>query len=328
MDSSNYEIIQEMYNELKKEQTSRLSALNEKKNNIAEIDAYLNSLLNKEENDLQVFLPRKVEDVYRDDIEKCKLRKEILLSECEELEKQFHLDESKMKKLEKVLADTCMLHVKQLSILDAQEKERQRIARDLHDTSLQNLTHLVHKVELSLLYIDEDPVKTKLELATIENGIREVIEEIRNSIFDLRPMLVDDLGLKEAIEKLISVLNQDRKFHIESDIDEIPVTQSDSSVYVLFISIYRLIQECMQNAIKHSGGSKIGVKLKDHNSTYRIHVQDNGTGFDVEEALKKDKHFGLSVIKERVLFLGGKLNIDTQHGTSIEIEIPKEFISV
>lgn len=328
MDSSNYEIIQEMYNELKKEQTSRLSALNEKKNNITEIDVHLNSLLNKEENDLQVFLPRKVEDVYRDDIEKCKLRKEILLSECEELEKQFHLDESRMKKLEKILSDTSLLHVKQLSILDAQEKERQRIARDLHDTSLQNLTHLVHKVELSSLYIDEDPVRTKLELATIEKGIREVIEEIRNSIFDLRPMLVDDLDFREAIEKLITVLNQDRKFHVELDIDEIKVIQSDSCVYVLFISIYRLIQECMQNAIKHSGGNKISVKLKDHGSTYKIHVQDNGIGFDVEEAQKKDKHFGLSVIKERVFFLGGKLNINTQHGTSIEIEIPKQYISV
>ena len=79
----------------------------------------------------------------------------------------------------------------------------------------------------------------------------------------------------------------------------------------------------MQNAIRHSGGNKIIVKLKDYGNTYRIHVQDNGTGFDLETALKKEKHFGLSVIKERVLFLGGKINIDAHDGTFIEIEIPK-----
>ena len=323
MDSSSYEIIQAMYDELKKEQTSRRTALQEKKSKIAEIDIYLNGLLNKEESDLQVFLPRKVDDVYRDVIEQSTQQKEKLLGECDELEKRFHSDENRIEQLEKILSDTSMSHVKQLSILDAQEKERQRIARDLHDTSLQNLTHLVHKVELSSLYIDEDPVKAKLELATIEKGIRKVIEEIRNSIFDLRPMSVDDLGLSETIEKLIDVLNQDRQFQIDADIDEINVTQTNPTTYVLFISMYRLVQECVQNAIKHSGGNRIIVKLKDYGNTYRIHVQDNGSGFDLETALKKERHFGLSVIKERVLFLGGNLNINPKHGTSIEIEIPK-----
>ena len=322
MDAANYEIVQTMYDELKREQADQLKALHEKKNKIAEIDTYLNSLLNKEESDLQVFMPRKVEDVYRDVIKQNEQQKEKLLSECDALEKTLRLDENRIVQLEKILSDSSMLHVKQLSILDAQEKERQRIARDLHDTSLQNLTHLIHKVELSSLYIDEDPVKAKLELATIEKGIRKVIEEIRNSIFDLRPMSVDDLGMKETIEKLITVLNQDRQFRIEMDIDEIPVTQ-DPATYMLFISMYRLVQECMQNAVKHSGGNEIIVKLKDYGSTYRIMVQDNGGGFDLEEASRKERHFGLSVIKERVLFLGGKLSIDANDGTCIEIEIPK-----
>lgn len=326
MDAANYEIVQTMYDELKREQADQLKALHEKKNKIAEIDTYLNSLLNKEESDLQVFMPRKIEDVYRDVIKQNEQQKEKLLSECDALEKTLRLDENRIVQLEKILSDSSMLHVKQLSILDAQEKERQRIARDLHDTSLQNLTHLIHKVELSSLYIDEDPVKAKLELATIEKGIRKVIEEIRNSIFDLRPMSVDDLGMKETIEKLITVLNQDRQFRIEADIDEVAVTQSDPATYVLFISMYRLVQECVQNAIKHSGGNEIIVKLKDCGSTYRINVQDNGIGFDLREASKKDRHFGLSVIKERVLFLGGKLNIDAHDGTYIEIEIPKADI--
>lgn len=323
MDAANYEIIQLMYDELKREQTNRQNVLDEKKSKIAEIDSYLNSLLNKEESDLQVFLPRKVEDVYHDVIAQNEQQRSKLVAECDELEKLLHSDESKLEQLATIINGSSMLNVKQLSILDAQEKERQRIARDLHDTSLQNLTHLVHKVELSSLYIDEDPVKAKLELATVEKGIRKVIEEIRNSIFDLRPMSVDDLGLRETIEKLITVLNQDRRFRIEADIDTITVDHADPSAHVVLVSMYRIIQECVQNAISHSGGNEITVVLKDCDDVFRIRVRDNGTGFDMKEASKKDKHFGLSVIKERVLFLGGSLHMDTQGGVNIEIEIPK-----
>lgn len=325
MNLTNNEIIQTMYDDLKKEQNKLISDLNEKKKEIVEIDAYLNSLLDKEQSDMKVFLPRKVENIYSDVIEQNKQKREQLVLECDKIEKQIHFDDNKIEKLEKIISDdSSMLHVKQLSILDAQEKERQRIARDLHDTSLQNLTHLVHKVELASLYIDDDPVKAKLELATIEKRIRKVIEEIRNSIFDLRPMSYDDLGLKEAIEKLLFVLNQDRQFHMVMDIDPIDTKQPDPSIHVFYISIYRIIQECVQNSIKHSGGNEITVKLKEHDNSYRIIVQDNGTGFDIDEASRKKKHFGLSVIKERVYFLGGSINIDTHDGTSIDIEIPKK----
>lgn len=324
MDAAGFEIIQSIYDELKNEQTRESDVLNDKKNRIIEIDAYLNSLLGKEENDLRVFLPRKIEDIYHDVIEQNRQQREQLVSECDELEKKIHLQKNRIEQLDKIISDrSSMLHVKQLSMLDVQEKERQRIARDLHDTSLQNLTHLIHKVELSSLYIDQDPIKARLELATIENGIRKVIEDIRNSIFDLRPMTVDDLGLKETIEKLLDVLNQDRQFRMITDIDQIDRMYSDSYLQILFISIYRIIQECVQNSIKHSKGNEIVVKLKDCGNVYQIMVKDNGIGFDVNECSKKDRHFGLSVIKERVLFLGGKINIDAGNGTSVEIELPK-----
>ena len=316
MDAANFEIIQSIYDELKKEKKNKSDVVIEKKNKIAEIDAYLDSLLNKDESDLRVFLPRKIEDVYRDVIEQNKQQKEQLLAECDELEKQIHLQDGRIEQLGKIISDkSSMLHVKQLSMLDVQEKERQRIARDLHDTSLQNLTHLIHKVELSSLYIDQDPIKAKLELATVENGIRKVIDDIRNCIYDLRPMSVDDLGLKETIEKLLVDLNQDKQFHMIMDIDQVGRVHLDS--------YRRIIQECVLNSIKHSKGNEIIVKLKDGDSVYQIYVKDNGTGFDVNEAAKKDRHFGLSVIKERVLFLGGKINIDASNGTTIEIEVPK-----
>lgn len=212
---------------------------------------------------------------------------------------------------------------KQLSVLEIQEKERQRIARDLHDSSLQNLTHLVHKAELCSLYIDQDPIKAKLELATIEKNLRNVIDDIRNCIFNLRPMPFDDLGLKETIENMIDLMNQDKQFMVVTDIDDIQISISDYEKDLLLISIYRIIQECVQNSIKHSKGNEIRVKIKDSENDYKILFQDNGIGFDEQEALKKDKHFGLSVIKERVSLLGGSIDMDTRHGTIIKIEIPK-----
>ena len=212
-------------------------------------------------------------------------------------------------------------HMKQFSVLDVQEKERQRIARDLHDSSLQDLTHLIHQTELCSLYIDEDSVKAKLELATIETGLRKVIDDIRNRIYDLRPMTFDDLGLRDTLLSLFSALNHDGHFEILADIDEI---DSNSTDEVLLIMLYRIIQECMQNALKHSKGDQVKVKLKESDTSYSIKVEDNGVGFDLTEASKKDRHFGLSVVRERVFLLNGKIQIDTKKGTSIMIEIPKE----
>lgn len=215
-------------------------------------------------------------------------------------------------------------HMKQFSVMDVQEKERQRIARDLHDSSLQNLTHLVHKVELSSLYIDQDPVKAKLELATIESGLRKVIDDIRNTIYDLRPMTFDDLGLKEAILNLFSLLNQDNKFEILADIDEIQDRYKEEEKDFFLIMIYHIIKECISNSIKHSGGNRIEVSLKEGEKAYLIKIRDNGVGFDINEAAKKDRHFGLHVVEERVFLLGGEMRIDAQDGTSIEIKIKKK----
>lgn len=214
--------------------------------------------------------------------------------------------------------------MKQFSVMDVQEKERQRIARDLHDSSLQNLTHLVHKVELSSLYIDQDPVKAKLELATVEAGLRKAIDDIRNRIYDLHPMTFDDLGLRDALFNLFAFLNQDGKFEIQTDIDNIEDEFSKEEKDFFLIMIYYIIRECVQNAIRHSHGNWIEVVLKKEKKDYLIEIKDNGEGFDLAKAIKKEKHFGLSVVQERVCLLGGEIWMDTKGGTTIRIHIPKK----
>lgn len=207
---------------------------------------------------------------------------------------------------------------KTFSVLDIKEKERQRIARDLHDVSIQNLAHLVHKVELSSLYIDKDPIRAKLELASIQKELRQVIDEMRTVVYNLHPMSLEDLGLKETIERMVSMTNSEKIFFVETDIDDI---SSENKSLILFL--FRIIQECYNNAVKHSGGNKIFISIKINNENYIINVRDNGTGFDETKIERKDCHFGLSILKERVSLLNGKMNLDSSdEGTSILIEIP------
>ena len=109
-----------------------------------------------------------------------------------------------------------------------------------------------------------------------------------------------------------------------TDIDEIDNSLPDQEKEISLIMIYRIIQECVYNAVEHSGGDRIEVSLKKKEDTFQIKVRDNGIGFDQREVGKKDRHFGLTVVKERVFLLNGKIEMDTKEGTSIFIEIPKD----
>lgn len=205
--------------------------------------------------------------------------------------------------------------------LDIQQKERQRIARDLHDTSLQNLTHLIHKIELSSLYIDEDSIKAKLELATVNKNLKQIIKEIRNIIFDLRPMSFDDLGLKEYIDNLVDKLRVNSNFEIESYVEKINCDNS-----LILITIFRIVEECLNNSLKHSSGNKVILALKNEkDNNCSIVIKDNGQSFEFDkiDCFDSSRHFGLCILKERVKLLSGKINIypDPGIGTTVEIFI-------
>ena len=103
-----------------------------------------------------------------------------------------------------------------------QELDRKRIAKELHDVSLQNLSHLIHKLELASLYMDKDLVHAKLQIASVSKDINSIIDEIRGIVYDLRPVIFDDLGLKQALEKnLDRIKDNSSNMKIISDLDEI-----------------------------------------------------------------------------------------------------------
>lgn len=208
---------------------------------------------------------------------------------------------------------------KNTQIFDIQEKERKRIARDLHDITLQNLTHIIHKLELCGYLIDQDIVRSKLELDSSLNDLRSTISDIRNIIFDLRPMPFDDLSFKDSLTNLISNLKFEYSYNIIFDIDDIDISED-----ILKVNIYRIIKEACLNAILHSGGNQLDIIFHHDQNFYHVMVKDNGCGFDLKEILNKENHhFGLKMLRERVYLINGKLKIFSDDGgTKIIIDIP------
>lgn len=288
---------------------------------ISEIEEYLSSLYEKEDENFKVFSPWNVEHIHKDDIEKHKTERKILENDNKCLYSRLNKLNDYLTALADAL-DTRSNHtgVKQnLKALDIQENERHRISRDLHDTSLQNLAHLVHKIELASMYIDKDAVQAKLELAAVNKNMKEVIEEIRNTIFDLRPMSLDDLGLKEAFQRLFTRLKDlNKSFDFDVEIEDI-----SSENEIVLVTIFRVVQEACLNAVKHLGGNKLKVVIKNRNKHCIISVKDNGSSFSMED-VKQDKNFGISIMKERVDLLGGEISFYTTagEGTEVVMNIP------
>jgi Signal transduction histidine kinase len=212
-----------------------------------------------------------------------------------------------------------------VQILETQENERIRIARELHDSTVQNLTNLVHKTELCLKLVDIDTVRVKLELETEINSIRSIINDMRSIIYDLRPMSIDDLGLNVTIERYIT------RFLTENDEIEIEFTTENEEIKLLpiiNITLFRIIQEACNNVKEHAGANKVMIHLIYNKDNIQLSIVDNGIGFDTklfhQNESHSDKSFGLSIMKERIYLLSGKIDIISKdkEGTSILVSVP------
>ena len=211
-------------------------------------------------------------------------------------------------------------------IMEMLETERKRIVSELHDTSLQDITHFVHMIELASLYIDKDPSKAKMELNSVSKGLHNVIEDIRSTIFNLRPMTFDDLGLKASFERLLDFLNADKDYIMDVEIDDVSCETDD----YFCITLYRVVQECLLNIKKHSQATRVLFHCKKTEQKYEILIQDNGKGFTMEEAEDKaNSHFGLALIHEGVNLLNGTIHVSSAigRGTTIDIKIPLDLHS-
>lgn len=294
-------------------------------NCISEIDSFLNSIKESEETDFKFFSPRSAESIHRDEIAKAKEEKSDLIISNDSYFNKLKRIENRIEKISSLIGEGKSRDENmQIMILNIQEKERSRIAKELHDSSLQNLAHMVHSIELSSLFIDQDPVRAKLELASCSENLKKIINEIRDTIFNLRPMSFDDLGFKQCIENLIDNLKkQYKQFTYVYDIEDISDAFEKKETRNLFlVTIYRVIQEAMINAVKYSEGDRLELSIKKNDNVLDVRIIDNGKGFDSEEF--SDKHFGISIMNERILLLGGSFEVNSEpgQGTRIYITVP------
>lgn len=213
---------------------------------------------------------------------------------------------------------------KGLSILKAQEMERSRIACDLHDSIVQNLANLVHKAELCMITIDQDAISAKLDLQLMMLNIREIIDDIRSIIYDLRPMALEDLGLGIAVERYLSKFEQEHRVSIKF----VNESKVEMNQFVISITFFRIIQEACSNAVLHGKATSIQVSLTESDYYINLQIKDNGEGFDVNNTnqIKKSDNsgFGLSIMKERICLLSGTINIYSKikEGTTIDVKVP------
>lgn len=321
-------ILEELLEESLQEKKKIDDSLQENKNRIAEIDSFLNTFKGSEESDFKIFSPRTAESIHRDKIAEVNEEKNLLKNRNDSYYNDLRTIENRIEKISLLIQENKKINKDMhLTFLDIQERERSRIARELHDSSLQNLVHLIHIIELSSLFIDQDPIRAKLELTSCSKSLNQTINEIRDTIFNLRPMSFDDLGFKQCIENFIfNAKKQYRDMEVVYDIDnisDINISSNKKDIFNLFlVTIYRVIQEAMLNSMKHSDGDKLDLSVKKSNNTLVIEVIDNGKGFSVEDV--DDKHFGISIMKERIYLLGGKFELNSKpgQGTRVFITVP------
>lgn len=211
-----------------------------------------------------------------------------------------------------------------IKIIRAQEEERRRVAREVHDGPAQSLANMVFRAEYCerLLDAKEDRKVIKDELEALKKQVRLSLKDVRRIIFDLRPMTLDDLGLVPAVRRLIQEIEKDG-----SITGEIKVFGQEKRLHKdLEIALFRTVQEALNNIIKHSKTKEFWVKVDFRGENIRINVRDEGVGFDPGEIIEnfQSEQFGLINMEERITSLRGefKLTSKPSQGTRIFIKVP------
>ncbi|MGX1983393.1 two-component system sensor histidine kinase DegS [Thermolongibacillus altinsuensis] len=206
-----------------------------------------------------------------------------------------------------------------LRIIEAQEEERKRLSREIHDGPAQMLANVIMRSDLiERIYRDRGAKEALKEVRDLKEMVRSALYEVRRIIYDLRPMALDDLGLIPTLRKYLQTIGE---YH-RTKITFTNISECQRLPNRLEVAIFRLIQEAVQNALKHAEATEIQVKIETKRQNLFVVVKDNGKGFDPNE--KKEKAFGLIGMRERIDLLEGQMTIYSQKGigTIVSMQIP------
>ncbi len=209
-------------------------------------------------------------------------------------------------------------------LLTVQENERKRISREIHDSIGQTLSAIKFGLESKLSQMDKGSAPPGVSLESIISLTQTGIEEARRIQMDLRPSILDDLGIISTLTWFSRVFQQTySEIHIEKEID----VKENEVPGALKIVIYRISQEAMNNIAKHSKAGIVSLSLKKKETTIELTIQDNGRGFDLEATLSAESYtrgLGLNSMRERAEISGGSFSVESEigKGTTIRVEWP------
>jgi two-component system sensor histidine kinase DegS len=210
-----------------------------------------------------------------------------------------------------------------IKIIQAQEDERFRVSRQMHDGPAQALTNLVLQAEICERLFSRDPELARTELSNLKKMVNKVFQQTKGFIFELRPMILDDLGLLPTVRRYIQTFQETSGIHVDFQV----MGRERRLPPHVEVALFRIIQESLTNASKGGHATNVKVNLNLEGDVLSVVVEDDGVGFRVEEALTKAherRTLGLAMILERAEMLGGKIEWDSQlgKGAKMTMEIP------
>jgi signal transduction histidine kinase len=205
-------------------------------------------------------------------------------------------------------------------LFQAQDDERRRMAYDIHD----GLAQLIVSADMHLSNFAsirrDDPSLSDPDFGKGLMRLKSALNEVRRVVSELRPSTLDDFGLSNTVRRHLEGLSAEEgwDFSFKENLGDLRLDPT------LETGAFRIVQEALNNAHKHSGARRVEVELRHHGDHLHIRVQDWGTGFDTQKARQLDGHFGLRGMEERARLLGGSFDVESVPGTgtTVEVELP------
>jgi two-component system sensor histidine kinase DegS len=206
-------------------------------------------------------------------------------------------------------------------IVEAQEAERQRLSRQIHDGPAQALSNFILQTEIAMRLFDIDAERARTELQSLKASATTTFQKVRDFIFDLRPMMLDDLGLVPTVKRYVDAYKEKTGLQVT-----LTVTGGDQRMEsAREVVLFRGVQELLGNVRQHAQATQVRLQIDMEPDRVRVTVEDNGKGFQVTSVLSgRTKASGLLALRERMELLGGQLTVDSPggQGTRVVMEVP------
>lgn len=210
-----------------------------------------------------------------------------------------------------------------IRVIQTEEAVRQGLVRKMHDSVASSISNFILQAEICQRFFDVNPDRARTELNALKSSAGSTFSNVKDFIFDLRPMMLDDLGVVPTLRRYAESFQEKNGVPVPITVTGVE-RRLESHIEV---TVFRNVQELLQNAMSHSQATQIQIQVDMGPDQVTAVVEDNGTGFNVEDAFNSgQKTIGLATLRERTEMLGGELNLQSNlgQGTRVEFAIPIE----